>query len=348
VIHELESLFVSDEVEQKKLEISDIPFLYKPKKSIETPLVSFDGGLSTLFKGTPMEVSLIKVSGAAPPDHEQFFSNTQIPDILFHVFTGRLSSKEDPAFLKKELTRLCQNEYFLSLLAILKVDFKTFNEEMQKLVDKWKEKSTLRDSFRELLEWALIFDFIVKTNLPESGLKDYLVIKDGSLTTNARAITGALANSIKTVIDSPDNVTIKFPVIGVVKNSRFVGETPIGRIVKSYASMLDSHVFFQLPKKYEAVEDKDHAGNSFSRYFLTLFGGNSIYEIQIPNHICKDQEKVDSILDLIADNVTFAYGGSVSINSFAHVKASLSEAEGSLLEKNIYFEIKNKTNKGKK
>jgi hypothetical protein len=67
-----------------------------------------------------------------------------------------------------------------------------------------------------------------------------------------------------------------------------------------------------------------------------------VYEIQIPKHISKDKEKVESIFDLIAENVTFSYGGSVSINSFAHIKASLSEAESNLLERNLYFELKNK------
>jgi hypothetical protein len=188
----------------------------------------------------------------------------------------------------------------------------------------------------------IIFDFISKANDKDKGLIDYFVIKDGSLTTNPRAITGEIANSIKKTIDSPDSLIKSFPVIGIVKNSRFVGESPVGRIVKTYASMLDSHIFFKLPKKYEAIEDKDFINNSFSRYFFSLFGGTSVYEIQIPNHICKDENKVESIFDIIADNITFSYGGSVSINSFAHIKASLSEAESDLLEKKIYSEIKTK------
>lgn len=346
VILELESLFVEDEVEQKKLELSDLVYVYKPKKPENTPLISFDGGLSTLFKGTPMEVSLIKVSGACPPEHEGSFSGIEIPDILFHVFTGGLSSTNDYSpLLKKELNRLCKNDFFLTFLAAIRVDFNTFSEELQKLVEKWKEKSTLRDSFRELLEWSLIFDFISKSKFKKSGVLPFLVVKDGSLTTNARSLTGAVANGIKKFIEDPSEIGM-FPVVGVVKSSRFVGESSIGRIVKSYASMLESHVFFQIPKKYEAVEDKDHAKNAFNRYFLSLFGGSSIYEIQIPKHIALNQEKRELIFDLISENVTFAYGGSVSINSFAHVKASLSEAEGSLLEKNLYFELKNKKQTG--
>ena len=87
--------------------------------------------------------------------------------------------------------------------------------------------------------------------------------------------------------------------------------------------------------------DKNFADQPFDRYFLNLFEGESIYEIQIPNVISKHENKkiLHKVLDLIASQVTFKYGGSIITNSYAHEQASISAAEGQLLELKISEEL---------
>ena len=337
VFSELKEMFESDEIEQNRLSVSDISYSYVPKAITDNiPLVSFDGGLATLFSGTPMELSLIKIAAACPPSHQKDFLEQELKEIIFHVFSGN-TVNSDESTLKKELQRLGSVDEFVTFLAFLGVEFNEFYYEFKKLVGKWKDSSPLKDSVRELLEWALIFDFYLRRK-EDKNSGEFLVIKDGSLSVNPKAVTGVVSNKIRTVLagESGENL----PVIGVVKKSRFVGESLIGRIVQFYASRLESHSFFKIPSKYEAIADKDLSLNSFSRYFLTLFGGKSIFEIQIPKTIDRDKNRRELIFDIIAENTTFAYGGSISINSFAHIKASLSEAESRLLERNLYRDLK--------
>lgn len=345
VFSDLKSIFTEDEIEQNKLEISDIPYYYQPKQIKNTvPLVSFDGGLANLFSGSQLEVSLIKVAGACPPEFEKIIDNKLLKEIIFHVFTGKLSHcSNNSELIKKEIFRLGSLDEFVSFLAFSEIDFNEFYLEFKRLIDKWRDKTALKDSVRELLEWSLIFDFFQK--MKELNNSDYLIIKDGSLSVNAKALTGLVSNKIKnSLMESGDKL---IPIIGVVKKSRFVGETPIGRIVSFYSARLPSHTFFKIPAKYESVMNKDLSSNAFSRYFLSLFGGSSIFEIQIPKPIDQSVELREKIFNILAENTTFSYGGSVSINSFAHIKASLSESDSLLLEKNLYRELK-KDNPGDK
>jgi hypothetical protein len=347
VMEELQEIYDEDVTQTRELRNQILSFIYKPKPLTSvTPLLSFDGGMATLFHRQMTETCLLKVSGACPPQFESQFKPGELKSLFFHTFVGRLSysnNNEDPELvnnvIQKELIRILNIPEFIKMLSVLEVEPAHFSAKLKTLANSWKDKASMKDCFRELLEWALVIDFIANRKYDKNQTLPFLVIKDGNLSSNAKAVTGTLAEKMKLFIKG-ENAQIPIPyIVGAVKSSRYTGDNAMGTIVKRIASEVPSHSFFKLPKKFEAALDKDFANNSFKRFFLSLFHGDKVFEIQIPLPIANNQDLLESTLDLIGSQVTFEYGGSIATNSFAHIKASLAESEAKNLENTVRAEL---------
>jgi hypothetical protein len=345
---DLKDLYKENAARDNKINKKELRYYYEPKDvSNEIPLISFDGGMTTLFQGLVAETCLLKIAAGIPPEFEERLKNDNITiqDIFFHTFVGKLNfasdAEEIKATLKIELQRLSSLKEFQSLLSAFSIPLTEFEDKFVNLVNRWTDKSALKDTIRELLEWALIMDFLYKHSTKEiDGNKlPFLIIKDGNISSNPKAVTTAISQKIKALLTG-EIPAIPFPlIVGAVKSSRFTGESPLGRTIKRFGEKLPSHTFFRLPTNYEVLLDKGFADQPFDRYFLNLFQGESVYEIQIPKVISKNQEILETVLDLIASQITFKYGGSIVTNSYAHEQASISAAEGQLLENKISQEL---------
>jgi hypothetical protein len=328
---------------------------YEPKEVTNpVPLLSFDGGMTTLFQGTVAETCLLKVSAGIPPEFEEIFKKEKINDIFFHTFVGKLSFAETPEsikeVLKEEVQRLSSLKEFQAMLKAFSVSLEDFEEKFLNLVNRWTDKTVLKDTIRELLEWSLIIDFLHNNSYKNEEFIDdnlpFLIIKDGNISSNPKAVTVSISAKIKDLFNG-DIKDMPLPlIVGAVKSSRFTGDSPLGKTIKQFGRRLESHTFFRLPQQYEALLDKNFASQPFDRYFLNLFEGESIYEIQIPNVISKHKNKkiLHKVLDLIASQITFKYNGSIITNSYAHEQASISAAEGQLLENTIAAELDEEIN----
>jgi hypothetical protein len=353
VASELKELYDENVLREKKINKNELRFTYVPNKlETITPLVSYDGGMTTLFQGQLTETCMLKIAGACPPDQKGIFSNDEIKEIFFHSFVGKLihsdTDKEDELknALREELKRLLEVNEFVTMLQVFGVKVEDFEEKFFGLVSRWKDKSTIKDTMRELLEWALVIDFLnsQKSKTHEDGKLPFLIIKDGNISSNPKAVTISISHKIQELLEGR-NKEIPVPyIIGAVKNSRFTGESPLGKMISKFGKILPSHSFFKIPAAYEGLLDKDFASQPFSRYFLNIFGGDSVYEIQIPRVLSNNDVLLPQILDLIASQVTFSYGGSIITNSYAHKRASIAEVEGKMLEVQILKDM----NKGKK
>jgi hypothetical protein len=348
VVTELQDIFDINMQQEFEIRKQILAFIYEPKPPcLDIPLLSFDGGMANLFQGQMTETCILKVAGACPPEFNKHFATDDLKEVFFHTFIGRLGyveseeNKEATAeVIQKELNRLLNIEEFLTLLVTFDVEVKHFSDKFKSLVNSWKDKSAIKDCFRELLEWAMVIEFMVNYKKTNKTRLPFLIIKDGNLSSNAKAITGTLADKVRQFIKG-ENQLVPIPfIIGAVKSSRYTGDNAMGNIVKKFAKDVPSHSFFKLPKRFEAAVDKDLANNAFKRYFLSLFGGEQVFEIQIPIPLSEDEELRNLVLDLVASQVTFEYGGSISTNSYAHVRASLSEAEARVLQKTVFEELK--------
>jgi len=319
-----------------------LKFSYKPKP-VETtvPLLSIDGGMANLFVGSVCETCLIKVAVASPPDHMKWFSSNDLIEVFFHTFVGKLNQaptdEETESRAKEEITRLLEVEVVTLMLDSLSLEKETISSALLKLIRGLKDKTALKDTVRELLEWACIF-YVVKIQLEKSNSEfPYLIIKDGNLGSAAKAVSGILQEKIHQYL-SGQNQKLGIPwIVGVVKSSRYTGDSPIGTIVNRVAAKVSTHSFFRLPPKYEVIMDKRFAENPFKRFFAKII--NNVYEIQIPRVLAENESHLAKVLDILASQMSFAYDGSISTNSYAHIKASLSEAEARVLEQKLKNEI---------
>jgi hypothetical protein len=347
---DLKDLYKESAERNTKINKKELRYFYQAKKIEQsTPLLSFDGGMTTLFPGTVAETCLLKVSAGIPPQFKESLAKEKINDIFFHTFVGKLNFASDPEAikeaLKEEVKRLANLKEFQCLLQTFEITLEDFEDKFLNLVNRWSDKSALKDTIRELLEWALIIDFLQNNSFNNKDFDDdklpFLIIKDGNISSNPKAVTMSISTKIKELFNG-NNKAIKLPlIVGAVKSSRFTGDSILGKVIIQFGKRLPSHSFFRLPPKYEVLLDKNFADQPFDRYFLNLFQGESIYEIQIPNVISKNtNEKIkEKVLDLIASQVTFRYGGTISTNSYAHEQASISAAEGLRLENKISEEL---------
>jgi hypothetical protein len=349
VRQELKSLINFGLSQEHEIGIRDLKVVHTPSEVLKSvPLASFDGGMASLFQGEIAEICLIKVAGAAPPDHEEFYEPDAFKDLIFHTFIGKLLNakvlgQSEEEILDSEITRLFDVPAFTEAMRVLGLSHEVFKNEFKRLIGKWKDKTSLKDSIRELLEWTLVLNFMYdeqKRSPHSTKLLPYLIIKDGNIYPHPHSVTGTFLGKLnELLVGNNPNVRIPY-VVGALKTSRFTGESIIGRIVKSYSKTLNKRCFFKIPAKYEAMADKDFKDKPYERYFFSIFGDEHIYEIQIPKAlIAKGQDTVDLILDTIAAQSTYLYGGSISTNSYAHIAASLSEAESKFLEQTLQSEI---------
>ena len=347
---DLKDLYKESTEADRKINKKELRYFYESKEiKLDTPLLSFDGGMTTLFQGTIAETCLLKVSAGIPPEFEEHFSKENVNDIFFHTFVGKLSFESDPAkikiIVKEEVARLASLKEFQSLLSSFKLSLEEFESSFLNLVNKWTDKSSLKDTIRELLEWSIIINFLnnnsLKTQKIEGDNIPFLIIKDGNISSNPKAVTNSISNKIKILLKGEDQDLPLPLIVGAVKSSRFTGDSLLGKLIIQFGKRLPSHSFFRLPQQYEVLLDKNFADQPFDRYFLNLFQGESIYEIQIPTVISKNpnQKILEKVLDLIASQVTFRYGGTISTNSYAHEQASISAAEGQRLEDKISEEM---------
>jgi hypothetical protein len=212
------------------------------------------------------------------------------------------------------------------------------------LKNKKDQLTGFEDNIRELLESSAMVVFTyhqsknkkILEHYAKQGLQiPYLLIKDGTLYPSKMTLSSTISEAITQWFNMADNY-----VIGVIKNSRFVNKYNIwSKVLMDYASEVKSHTFFRVPTEVENSIDKDSDQHPFKRYFLSLFGGQSIYEIQIPKELTQDESKLKFLLTVIAEQVTYNYGGSISTNSYAHERASLPEVEARYLTENLRDEL---------
>lgn len=333
-------LIKSNEREDIFLE-KELPFIYESQnKEDKVPVVSFDGGLATIFAGELAETKLIKVAGACPPKWSEHFIG--IREDMFHVLSGLLKWPEgaemtDSEIITKTIDQVLEVDSLIETLDHLGISVDQFKDSM---VDhlKYKQGNQVEDSFREILEWSLIinFTFRQKTNkkLDHSKPLPYLIVKDGSLYPFGKTVGSLMSGEIEKFLN-----TGVCPVVGMVKSSRFVAQdSSFRKAINKYLKKIKGNTFFKIPKKLEIIMDSRE--NFYERYFFSILSGSSVYEIQIPKvNMQKDPLYAQQIMDVLNSQITFNFGGSISTNSYAHQQASLSEAESKFLTEKLKTEI---------
>lgn len=330
-------------------------FEFRPILNQETlvPVAAIDGGIAVLFPNEVGETKLLKVAVGIPPKWQGYFKEEELAQYT-HIFTGQLRWPEGTGQNFNDLiTEMIQivstNPVIKQAREILKIaepDFvKALWDRVHHLKSKKQDQLTgFEDNLRELLELSAMVVFtweqmnnqkILGHFQKESLALPYLLIKDGTLYPSKMTLSGTIADAITAWFNRGD-----VPVIGVIKNSRFVNKDSVwSKVMADYAREVKSHTFFRIPKKVELTIDKDSEQLEYRRYFLSLFGGQSIYEIQIPYILTQDDIKLKALLTVIAEQVTFNYGGSISTNSYAHDRASLPEVEARYLTQNLRDEL---------
>lgn len=320
-----------------------LPFVYasKVEENNDVPLVSFDGGIATLFPNELPETKLIKVAAASPPEWKDYFEG-YLTDSFFHVSSGFLrwpkgASLEEEEIIIKTIDDSLKNLMMIECLDHLGIDHTEFKQEMIGHL-KYKAGNQVEDCFREIMEWMLIVNFAVRQkNNKKLNFKQtlpYLIVKDGSLYPYSKTVSGIVSNAIERFLDNE-----QIFIVGMVKSSRFVSDDGIyRRTIEQYMKGMNENTFFKLPKDLEKTIDSKEI--NYERIFFSIFGGKSVYEIQISkSHILRDAKILTQTLDVLNSQVTFQFGGSVSTNSFAHIEASLSDREAKYLTNELRHEI---------
>lgn len=322
----------------------ELPFVYESSQNENTtvPLISFDGGIAALFPNELAETKLIKVASASPPEWQDTFEKYQ-SEAFFHVHSGLLKWSQGADLTEDEMIintieDSLKNPMMSEFLDHIGLDLTQYRENMIGHL-KYKKGSQVEDCFREIMEWMLIINFNARQkknkNINFSQTLPYLIVKDGSLYPYAKTVSSPIAEGIERYLDNE-----QIFIVGMVKSSRFVSEDGVYRkVIEQYMKNMTQNTFFKLPKELEKkIDNKDV---KYHRLFLSIFGGNSVYEVQLSkNQVLKDPKVLTQTLDVLNSQITFSYGGSISTNSFAHVEASLSEREARHLTENLRIEIK--------
>lgn len=340
VMDQIKTIYLKSNNEFSLLE-KELPFLYESKNKEDlTPLVSFDGGLATIFPGELAETKIIKVAGAAPPKWKDLFLG--IESSMFHVLSGLLKWPEGVGLTEDEaIVQTIEDSLRIDalnkMLIALNIKVEDYKFSMTSHL-KYKKGKQVEDCFREVLEWALIVNFVQKQkenkNIDHEKAIPYLIVKDGSLYPFGKSISNILSSEIEKFLNSG-----VCPIVGMVKASRFlVDDSSYRKVINKYLKKIKNNAFFQIPKKLEMKMDQRN--NFYDRYFFSLFNGKSVYEIQIPKvNFQKDKEYSHKIMDILNSQVTFNFGGSISTNSYAHQEASISENESFFLTEKLKNEI---------
>ena len=344
----LTAVYVSSNKKEEEIKALKPKFEYRTKeKENLVPVIAIDGGMATIFSGAVEETKILKVASGYPPEFEHFFLKPY--EDFIHVFTGQLKWPEGVDKTVEELSEelieeLLKNETIKKARYILNLEDKSFADAMRSRINHLKGGRPFlkgfEDNVREVFELSAMViltqsqldnELIMNNFSKESLMIPYLLIKDGTLYPSKMTASSLFAEAVAGWFNRGDVF-----VVGVVKASRFVNkENSWAKTIHEYAENVPSHTFFRLPDKVEMSIDPHSKDQDFKRYFLSIFGGEGIYEIQIPRVLSNDDLKVKAILDVIASQITFRYGGSISTNSHAHENASLPEAEAKYLTQEI-------------
>lgn len=324
-------------------------FSYRAKNlDNKVPVLAFDGGIATLFAGEPLETKLLKVASGFPPQWKDIFESSM--EDFIHLYSGQLKWAEGVGktldeVIEESVQIICENQTIQRAVGLLELSMEDFKSAMISRFKHIKGKGA-EDNVREVLELSAIVNMTedlqnnekLKKHLEENPSEiPYLLIKDGTLYPSKMTASTLVADAVSGWFNSGLHC-----VVGVVKNSRFVNEeNSWSQIIQSYGKEVPSHTFFRINKKIELSIDPHSDDIDFRRYFLSLYGGKSMFEIQIPRVLSDDDVRVKAILDVIASQVTVQYGGSISTNSYAHANASLPEAEARVLSRNLRQDLKN-------
>lgn len=325
-------------------------FEFRPVlKETLTPVAAIDGGIAVLFPNEIGETKLLKVAVGIPPEWKGWFAHEEMEEYT-HIFTGQLRWPEGtensfPEIVEELIAQIMQNPIISKARDILNLTPDEMVSALHDRINHLKSKGTeslkgFEDNLRELFEVSamVVFTYEQKTNAKllahfqkyALGIP-YLLIKDGTLYPSKMTVSGKIADAVGEYFSQGD-----VPVIGVIKNSRFVNKDNIwSKVLSEYAQGVKSHTFFRIPPKVENSIDPNSDKLPYKRYFLSLFGGESIYEIQLPIVLTQDDQKLKFLLSVLAEQITFRYGGSISTNSYAHEKASLPEVEARHLTENL-------------
>jgi len=341
VLTQIKTVYLKSIDNEVALLEKELPFLYESKNHEDkVPVVSFDGGIATIFDGELSEVKLIKVAGASPPNWEKSFVG--ITTSMFHVLSGLLKWPEGADLTQEDIINQTideslQVDILIEMLDHLGISADEYKNAMVGHL-KYKQGNQVEDCFREILEWALIINFTERqknnNNFNQEDPFPYLIVKDGSLYPFGKSVGALMSSQIEMFLNKGE-----CHIVGMVKASRFVAEdSSYRKAINKYLQKIKKNTFFQIPKNLEFK--MDHRTNFYDRYFFSLFGGQSVYEIQIPKvNMQKDKDYAHKIMDVLNSQVTFDYGGSVSTNSYAHIKASLADNEAKFLTEKIKGEI---------
>lgn len=314
--------------------------LYTSEMPLNIPCAGFDGGIAILFPSELHEVKVLKVaSGCSEDDLELFKKNHES---FIHIFTGKFkwlfgTNQELKDVIDELLEIVMSNKVIIDALNILKINKEEFRNHLYNKIFKFKGKA-IEDNIREIFELSALIVFnennkknktLVDNQKNKNNPIPFMLIKDGTLFPNGKTVTGLFADAVSSYLNNSNNY-----VIGVVKASRFVNQdNSWSKIIKNRAKSIDSHTFFQLDESFEEKIDEHSRNLPYIRYFLTLFGGNSIYEIQIPKYFENNTNELHNIFNALTSQISFLYGGSIITNSYAHQNASLSEFEAKILSK---------------
>lgn len=298
------------------------------------PMASVDGGIATLFPGELTETKIIRVAAGTDEAFEDLFSIKKYQTYT-HLYSGKLKWPEGveqtlEETIEENVAILLENSFIIQAVEFLGLNMGDFRTTLQGHFSRLRGKS-MEDNFREILELSMMVCFLSDQKKKNSN---FLLIKDGTLYPSRITTTGLFADAVSVFFSEPN------PVIGVIKSSRFVNiENAWSKTIIDYAKGVRSHTFFRIPKRVELMVDPKANEIPFRRFFLSLFGGESIYEIQIPKKACETKEQTEELLKVLSSQITFAYGGSIIVNSLAHEQASLSEAEARYLTDDLRSDL---------
>ena len=354
VTKKLEKVMKKSNDREEEIKALKPSFEYRPVVNQETlvPVAAIDGGIAVLFPNEVSETKLLKVAVGIPPQWSGWFTKEKLEEFT-HIFTGQLrwpegTGQEFDDIVEDMIKTAMNTPVVKEMMNILTISEEDFNSAIWDRVNHFRKGQNklqgFEDNVRELIECSAMVVFTYHQGRNKKLLEHftkyslkipYLLIKDGTLYPSKMTLSGKLSDAISEWFNHPDNY-----VIGVIKNSRFVNKDNIwSKVITDYAAEVKSHTFFRVPKKVELAIDKNSDDLPYRRYFLSLFGGQSIYEIQIPKELTQDDEKLKFLLTVIAEQVTFNYGGSISTNSYAHERASLPEVEARYLTQNLRSEL---------
>jgi len=351
VISQIKTVLIKADFDENAPIEQELPFVYESKNKEDLiPVVSFDGGLATIFPGELAETKLIKVAGACPPKWQDSFIGLR--DEMFHVLSGLLKWPEgaelsEEEMIQKTIDQALEVDSILETLDHLGLSADQFKDSMIGHL-KYKQGNQVEDCFREILEWCLIINFTYRqkqnSKIDFKNPIPYIIVKDGSLYPFGKTVGDLMSAEIEKFLNSGI-----CPIVGMVKSSRFVAkDSSYRKAINKYLKKIKGNTFFKIPKKLEMIIDSRE--NFYERYFFSILSGNSVYEIQIPKvNFQKKKQYAESIMDVLNAQITFNFGGSISTNSYAHQLASLSEAESRFLtdkiKSDLFKEVKKEGNK---